>query len=68
MIVAIVTMSLVAIGGTMIGAAAGAEMDTGLWPALMLVGYLGLPVAFLLIVTFIILSARRRRPTRDGGR
>lgn len=68
MIVAIVAMSLVAIAGTMIGAAMGAEMASGLWPALMLVGYLGLPVAFLLIVVFIVLSARRRRPSGDGDR
>lgn len=67
-IVALVVMALVAIAGTMFGAAIGAEMSSGLWPSLMLIGYLALPAAFVLIVTFIIVSARRRRPTRDGGR
>lgn len=68
MIVAIVAMSLAAIAGTMIGASSGADMSGGIWPSLMLIGYLGLPAAFLLIVSFIILSARRRRPSRNGGR
>ncbi|HET8896704.1 MAG: hypothetical protein M3Y46_12790 [Actinomycetota bacterium] len=68
MILAIIAVSLLAIISTMLAAGAGTEMSGGIWPALMLVGYIGLPIAFVLIVTFLIVSARRRRTTRDGGR
>ncbi len=68
MILAIIAISLAAIVATMLGAGAGLDMSGGIWPSLMLVGYIGLPIAFLLIVTFLIVSARRRRTARDGGR
>ncbi len=68
MILSVIALSLLAIISTMLAAGAGTEMSGGIWPALMLTGYIGLPVAFLLIVTFLIVSARRRRTARDGGR
>jgi ABC-type multidrug transport system permease subunit len=68
MIFAIIAVSLIAIVVVMIAAGAGAEMSGGIWPSLVLVGYIGLPLAFLLIVAFLIVSVRRRRTPRDGGR
>jgi TRAP-type C4-dicarboxylate transport system permease small subunit len=68
MILAIIAVSLLAIISTMLAAGAGTEMSGGIWPSLMLVGYIGLPIAFLLIVAFLIVSARRRRTSRDGER
>ncbi|MCS0498825.1 multidrug ABC transporter ATPase [Protaetiibacter mangrovi] len=69
MIAAIVGISIIAIVATMIAASSGAEMSGGIWPALVLVGYIGLPLAFLLIVAFLVVSTvRRRRLDRDGER
>lgn len=68
MILAIIAISLLAIITTMLAAGAGTRMSGGVWPSLMLIGYLGLPIAFLLIVTFLVVSVRRRRTARDGGR
>ncbi|MGN6272041.1 MAG: hypothetical protein ACTHMQ_03015 [Protaetiibacter sp.] len=68
MILAIIAISLLAIITTMLAAGSGAEMSGGIWPSLMLIGYIGLPIAFLLILTFLIVSVRRRRAARDGGR
>jgi hypothetical protein len=68
MILAVIGISLISIVVVMIAAGAGTEMSGGIWPSLVLVGYIGLPLAFLLIVAFLIVSVRRRRPARDGGR
>lgn len=69
MIAGVVGLSLLAIVGTLIGSVSGADMSTGVWPALLGIGYFGLPLAFLLIITFIVLSVtRRRRIARDGDR
>jgi hypothetical protein len=68
MILAIIAISLLAIVATMLAAGGGAQMSGGIWPSLMLIGYIGLPIAFLLILTFLIVSVRRRRTARDGGR
>lgn len=68
MILAIIAISLLAIVATMLAAGSGAQMSGGIWPSLMLIGYIGLPIAFLLILTFLIVSVRRRRTARDGGR
>ncbi len=68
MIAAVVGISVIAIVATMIASGSGADMSEGVWPAAMLVGYFGLPVAFLLIVAFLIISSvRRSRLARDGG-
>ena len=69
MIATIVGLSLIAIVATMIASGSGAEMSGGIWPTLVLVGYLGLPLAFLLIVVFLVVTTvRRRRLARDGER
>ncbi|TXK19365.1 hypothetical protein [Homoserinibacter sp. GY 40078] len=69
MIATIVGFSIVAIVIVMIASGAGAEMSGGIWPTLVLVGFIGLPIAFLLVVAFIVVSVvRRRRIAQDGGR
>ncbi|MFT4030286.1 MAG: multidrug ABC transporter ATPase [Protaetiibacter sp.] len=67
MIATIVGLSILSIIAVMIGAGLGATMSEGAWPTIAFVGYIGLPIAFLLIVAFLILSTvRRRRLARDG--
>lgn len=69
MIASIVGLSIIAIVATMIAAASGTAMSGGIWPALVLVGYIGLPLAFILVIVFMIASTtRRRRIARDGER
>jgi len=69
MIAAVVGVSVIAIVTTLIASASEAVMTEGLWPAAALVGYVGLPLAFLLIVVFLIVSTvRRSRLARDGER
>ncbi|QEO09387.1 hypothetical protein [Protaetiibacter larvae] len=68
-IATIVGLSILAIVITIIGNASGAEMASGIWPALVLVGYIGLPIAFVLILVFLVVTTvRRRRLARDGER
>ncbi len=69
MIAGVVGLAVIAIAATLIGSSSGTDMSTGVWPAVLGVGYFGLPLAFLLILTFIIVTVvRRRRIARDGGR
>ena len=69
MIAAVVGVSVIAIVATLIATSSGADMQSGLWPAAAMIGYFGLPIAFILIVAFLILSVvRRNRLARDGGR
>lgn len=69
MIAAVVGVSVIAIVATLIASAAGAAMTEGLWPAVAFTGYVGLPLAFVLIVVFLIVSTvRRTRLARDGER
>lgn len=68
-IATIVGLSIIAIIVTIIANASGAVMSSGIWPTLVLIGYIGLPIAFVLVVVFLIVSTtRRRRLARDGER
>jgi len=69
MIASIVGLAIIAIVATMIGAASGTAMSGGIWPVLLLIGYIGLPLAFVLVIVFMVVSTtRRRRIARDGER
>jgi len=69
MIASIVGLSVIAIVATMIGGATGVAMGTGIWPVLLGIGYIGLPIALLLVIVFMVVSTtRRRRLARDGER
>jgi uncharacterized membrane protein len=69
MIASIVGLAIIGIVATMIGAASGVAMSGGIWPVLLLIGYIGLPIAFVLVIVFLIVSTtRRRRIARDGER
>jgi len=69
MIGALLAVSIVSIVSIMIAAGTGSDMGDGPWPTLLLTGYLGLPIVFLLIVVFLVASVtRRRRRAGDGDR
>ncbi len=68
MIGSVAGLSIVAIIATMVASLTGADMSAGAWPTVALLPLIGLSVAFILIVVFMIVSVvRRRRLARDGG-
>ncbi|MDR6971276.1 hypothetical protein [Leifsonia shinshuensis] len=64
-IAALVIVSLVCIAAILIGTAAGQfaaqGSGQGLWPTVFLFPYAALPIAFILIIVLLIVSARRNR-------
>jgi uncharacterized membrane protein len=64
LVAAIVILALVCfvavIVGTSLGAGADDGFSHGVWPAVFMVPYLGLPLAFVLIVVLLISNALRR--------
>jgi TRAP-type C4-dicarboxylate transport system permease small subunit len=71
-IAALIIVSLVCIAAILIGTAAGQfaaqGSGEGLWPTIFLFPSLALPVAFVLIVVLLIVSARaRRRAARESA-
>lgn len=71
MIAAIIGASLVAfvviIIATWAGVAADGGFGEGLWPVIMMVPTVGLPIGFVLIIALLILSAVRRGRAAKGG-
>lgn len=67
MIVAIVAISLLCfvavIAGTSLGVGAHDGFSHGVWPTVFMVPYIGLPVAFLMIIALLSSNAVRRRRT-----
>lgn len=62
-------LTLLAIGcffATLIGSAGGADPTTGVWPAVTLVPLIGLPLAFALMATLLIMSFVRRARANKG--
>jgi len=63
MIVAIIGLSIVAFFAVIIATFAGMQgpdFAVGIWPAVAYMPLIGLPIGLLLIITLIVLSARRR--------
>ena len=63
-IAALVVVSLACIAAILIGTAVGGfaaqGSGEGLWPTVFLLPYVALPVAFVLIIVLLIISARKR--------
>jgi hypothetical protein len=61
-------LSVVAIVVTLLANLAGAAMSEVPWPAVAVIPFVGLPITFLLIIAFLIVSTtRRQRLGRDGS-
>ena len=68
-IAGIVGLSLIAIAALFIAGAAGVVTNSGLWPTVVVLPLIGLPIALLLIVVFLVITTvRRRRLAQDAGR
>ncbi|MCD5346439.1 multidrug ABC transporter ATPase [Agromyces sp. H3Y2-19a] len=72
MFAAIIGCSIVAFFAVIIGSAAGAAANDGfsqgIWPFVIMFPWFGLPIAFVLLITLLIVNAvRRSRETRAGS-
>lgn len=64
MIVGVVAFSVLAFFAIIVGTWQAMESDAfsqGLWPAITMTPLFGLPLGFVLIITLLIISTRRRR-------
>ncbi|WP_156357422.1 MULTISPECIES: multidrug ABC transporter ATPase [unclassified Frigoribacterium] len=70
MIAAIVVLSIVAFVVRLMGSVAGvSDYTTGIWPAVSVLPLIGLPLAMLLIIAYVVASgARRVRENRGTTR
>ena len=72
MVAAIVGLSIAAflavMIGTLLGAGANDGFSTGIWPVVLVLPLVGLPIGFLLLVTLLIINGvRRARESRQGS-
>ena len=65
MVVAIVVLSVASFVAVMIGSASGVDFESGVWPTVVILPLIGLPIAFLLIIALLVTNMVRRR--RAGG-
>jgi hypothetical protein len=68
MILSTFVVSIIAIFAALIGVGSGADGSSGIWPFIVIMPSVGLPITFLLIIALVITSAvRRGRAARDGS-
>ena len=69
MVAGVVLVSIVAFVAIIIAGGSHVDIRSGAWPVVLVLPGIGLPIAFLLIIAFLIVAVvRRRRIARDGGK
>lgn len=68
MVAAAVGLSILAFAAVIIGTAVGVrDFDEGMWPSVIMLPLIGLPIGFVLMIALLVLSAvRRGRETKDA--
>lgn len=67
MIISSAGLSVIAILATFVAGIARVDVNQGVWPVVVVLPLIGLPLAFLLVIVFLAISIlRRRRLARDG--
>lgn len=67
MIISSAGLSVIAILATFVAGIARVDVNQGVWPVVVVLPLIGLPLAFLLVIVFLAFSIlRRRRLARDG--
>lgn len=66
MIVSVAGLSLLAIIATIVGNLAGVNTRDGVWLIVTVLPFIGLTIAVVLIVVFLIVSVTRRRRLHQG--
>ncbi|WP_395640292.1 hypothetical protein [Pseudolysinimonas sp.] len=68
MIASAAGLSILAIIATIVGNLSGVNTREGIWLTVTVLPFVGLTIAFLLIVAFLVVSVvRRRRLAQNGG-
>ncbi|GAB3602563.1 multidrug ABC transporter ATPase [Microbacterium aureliae] len=62
----LLVLSIIAFFAIMIGSSAGADMQSGVWPAVGILVYIAPIVAFALLLTVLIMSLVRRSRANRG--
>jgi len=63
----LLVLSIVCFFAIMLGSAANADFSTGVWPVIGIVVYIAPILAFLLLLTVLIMSFVRRARANRGG-
>lgn len=68
MIAAVLGLSVIAFLALIIGTAAGVtNFGEGLWPIIIVLPLIGLPIGFVLMIILLVLNMRRRLRDARGG-
>ena len=68
MIAAVGGLSILAMVAVLFASAAGQATGEGAWLFVTVLPTIGLPIAFLIVLAFLIVAAVRRRNAPDGSR
>jgi predicted PurR-regulated permease PerM len=69
MVATVVVLSIACFVAMLVVGLAGGELSGGIWPVVVMVPYVGLPIGLLgLIALLIIRATRMRRASRDADR
>ena len=63
----LLALSIVCFFAIMIGSGAGADMATGVWPAVGFTVYFAPPIAFVMLLTVLIMTLGRRARANRGS-
>ena len=63
----LLVLSIVSFSAIMIASSSGADMGTGIWPAVGLLVYIAPIIAFAMILAVLIMSFVRRARANRGG-
>ncbi|WP_217133803.1 hypothetical protein [Leucobacter chinensis] len=60
----IIALAIISFFATLIAALVGVEREVlaeGFWPVITWIGYVGLPIGFVLMMTLLVITRRRRK-------
>lgn len=68
MVAAVIVVSLASFVALIIATGASIDYSTGIWPIVVMMPLIGLPIGFVLIIALLVVSAvRRGRAAKDAG-
>lgn len=68
MIASAAGLSIIAIVATIVAGFARIDVNQSIWPVVVVLPFIGLTLAFVLIIAFLIVSIVRRRRLASGSR
>ncbi len=67
MVISSAALSVLAIVATAVAGFARIDVNQGIWPVIVVLPLIGLPLAFVLIIVVLVLSIVRRRRLAQNG-